>query len=511
MAGCKLYINGGIGSRAQGEGFGPDYELNNFNNYCETCASIANVYWNHRMFLATGHSKYIDVLERALYNGVIAGVSLDGDKFFYDNPLASEGVHHREEWFGCACCPGNVTRFMASVPKYIYATGENCLYVNLYIDGKVNTHVAGKELKIIQETGYPWDGKVTIEVMLQEASSFSLNLRIPGWSQEEPVPGSDLYRFISPSDNKYSIQVNGEEYKTKPVNGYAEINRRWEPGDKAEIVLPMEVRKVQSHENVKDNKGLLAITRGPIVYCMEGTDQPDRHVFNKYVAAEEEFIPVSEPEKLGGIVALKGSAKEISDLNGEVIEREVPVTAIPYSTWNNRGKAEMRVWIPATKEYAHPVPGSTIASRAKSYTVVSAPIQKDGLPIERREWCYGVNDQWDPESSADQSKPYHYFWLKRGSEESIEYEFDQPYTVSNTEVYWLEFDHYDENYRVPASWKLQYKSGNGWKDVEAKEPYGCEKDRYNSVDFTPVTTTGLKLVVQLQDGESGGVIEWKVN
>lgn len=154
---------------------------------------------------------------------------------------------------------------------------------------------------------------------------------------------------------------------------------------------------------------------------------------------------------------------------------------------------------------------STIASRAKSYTVVSAPIQKDGLPIERREWCYGVNDQWNPESSADQSKPNHYFWLKKGSEESIEYEFDQLYTVSNTEVYWLEFDHYDGNYRVPASWKLQYKSGNEWKDVEAKELYGCKKDRYNSVDFTPVTTTGLKLVVQLQEGESGGVIEWKVN
>lgn len=512
MANKKLYITGGIGSRAQGEGFGPEYELHNHSAYCETCASIANVYWNQRMFLATGDAKYVDVLERALYNGVISGVSLSGDKFFYDNPLESLGQHARAPWFGCACCPGNVTRFMASVPMYMYATQENSVFVNLYIGSNSSIRLGNNKIELEQATEYPWDGKVKLTLHPDTPASFALKLRIPGWAENKPVSGSDLYTFTSAESSEYSISINGKSIRSKAFDGYVSINREWTDGDVVELSLPMDIRRVKAHEKVRADKGLLAIERGPIVYCMEGIDQPDQHVFNKYIPADAPLSWKFEEEKLNGIVELEGTAKELDpDVDGTIREKEVPFKLIPYSTWNNRGNAEMAVWIPASADYAKPNPESTIASRAKSFTIVSAPIQKDGLAVERREWCYGVNDQWDPQSSDDMSKPYHYFWLKTGTQEAIEYAFDKPETVNNVEVYWLDFDHYDGNFRVPASWKLQYKEGNSWKDVKNKDDYGCKKDCYNSVGFEPVTTSGLKLVINLQKGESGGVLEWKVN
>lgn len=513
MATKKLYITGGIGSRPQGEGFGPEYELHNHNAYCETCASIANVYWNQRMFLATGDAKYIDVLERALYNGVISGVSLSGDKFFYDNPLESMGQHERAPWFGCACCPGNVTRFVASVPKYMYATQDsNNLFVNLYAGSNSQIALGKDTIHMEQATGYPWDGSVKLIVSPQKAATFTLSLRIPGWAGNEPVPGSDLYTFTKKPDQLYSVSVNGKQLKAKTNRGYLTINRKWQPGDVVDLYLPMEARQVKANDKVHVDRGLLAIERGPVVYCLEGIDMPDQHVFNKYIPENSLFTCRYEEDKLNGIQELEVLARELSQsATGDVSEKEVPVKLIPYSTWNNRGTTEMAVWIPASASYARSTPKPTIASEAQSFTIVSAPIQKDGLVKERREGCYGVNDQWDPQSSDDLSKPYHYFWLKNGTEESIEYVFNKPETVANTQVYWLDFDHYDGNYRVPANWKIQYKVGNTWKDVEAKGEYGCKKHCYNSVDFTPVRTTGLRLVVRLQKGESGGVIEWKVN
>ena len=227
LVGKKLYITGGMGSRPQGEGFGPNYELNNHTNYCETCASIANVYWNYRMFLATGEAKYMDVLERALYNGVISGVSLSGDKFFYDNPLESMGEHERQRWFGCACCPGNVTRFMASVSNYVYATQGNDIYVNLYIQGKSEMKTADNQVQLIQTTGYPWDGKVSIAVKPEKESEFAIRLRIPGWLQSTPV-ASDLYTYTTPAE-KYTLKVNGSTVKPAEGDGYATIVRTWKP------------------------------------------------------------------------------------------------------------------------------------------------------------------------------------------------------------------------------------------------------------------------------------------
>jgi len=506
MASKKLYITGGIGSRAQGEGFGPNYELNNHTAYCETCASIANVYWNQRMFLATGDAKYIDVLERALYNGVISGVSLSGNKFFYDNPLESMGQHERQAWFGCACCPGNITRFMASVPTYMYATQANNIYINLYAQSNGKVKINRNEVILSQTTQYPWDGKIAITVKPLINEKFVISLRIPGWAENQPVP-TDLYKFTEEALAGYEIRVNGEIVKLSQNKGYASIDRKWKSGDVIELSLPMPVRRIQAHENVKDDQGKLAMQRGPIVYCIEGADQEDKHIFNKYIPENAKMDYIYKKDMLNGVIILKGTAKEVS-LNGE--EKDVPFTAIPYSTWNNRGTDEMAVWIPSSAQYTHPTPIPTIASKAQT-VVVKAPIQNDAPEsASTEEWAWGVNDQWEPKSSSDISKPYHYWWLKEGTPETLAYEFEKEETVSNVEVYWLDIDQYDGNFRVPESWKLYYKDGENWKEVESKAPYTTKKDCYNSLNFTPVKTKGLKIVAKLQNGESGGVLEWKV-
>ncbi len=505
MAGRKLYITGGIGSRAQGEGFGPEYELHNHTAYCETCASIANVYWNHRMFLATGDSKYEEVLERALYNGVISGVSLSGDRFFYDNPLESMGQHERQAWFGCACCPGNITRFMASVPNYMYATQGDDIFVNLYIKGEANIETIKNKVGIEQNTKYPWEENITLVITPQISKRFTLYLRIPGWVQGKPTP-TDLYSYTQKPE-PYSITVNGKKTDYDVEKGYAVINRKWREGDTVGLHFPMSVQRVSARNEVEDNRGKMSIERGPIVYCIEDKDQADGTVFNKFIPDHTPITAIYEEDLLNGVVTLSGQAKVINQ-NGSTYE--VPFKAIPYSTWNNRGTSQMAVWIPTDAEAARPEPQPTIASKARTL-MLQAPIQKDAPESAAIEtWAWGVNDQWEPLRSSDTSKPYHYWWLKRGTLETLVYNFDRPYTVSAVDVYWLDFDHYDGNFRVPASWKLYYKKGAQWKEVEALSPYGTEKDTYNRLSFKPVKTTALKIAAQLQPGESGGIIEWKV-
>ena len=502
----KLYITGGMGSRAQGEGFGPNYELQNHTAYCETCAAIANVYWNHRMFLATGDSKYIDVLERALYNGVISGVSLSGDKFFYDNPLESMGQHERQRWFGCACCPGNVTRFIASVPNYAYATQQNDIYVNLYIQGKAEMQLADSTtVTLEQTTGYPWNGKIAIRVTPDKEGEFAIRLRIPSWLKSAPV-ASDLYAYTD-APKKYTLKVNGSSAQAAKGDGYETIVRTWKAGDVIELDLPMDVRRIEANDTVEIDRGMLALERGPIVFCLEGKDQPDSTVFNKFITPDTQISAAYDARLLNGVMVLSGAAKEVA-LDGSV--KDLTFRAIPYSTWNNRGADQMEVWIPEAKEYATPTPEPTIASKAQMYSLPTKTTTDVPAATSNLQWAWGYNDQWEPKRSSDTSKPYHYWWLRQGSKENVCYRFSQPTEVKSVDVYWLDFDHYDGNFRTPASWKLYYKQGNQWKEVEAQSPYTTDKDRYNHLDFRPVKTTDLMIVAQLQEGASGGVIEWKV-
>ncbi len=515
MASRKLYITGGIGSRAQGEGFGPDYELHNHTAYCETCASIANIYWNHRMFLATGDSKYVDIVERALYNGVISGVSLSGDKFFYDNPLESLGQHERQRWFGCACCPGNITRFMASVPNYVYATRANDIYVNLFMQSSSKIKTSDNSVFIYQKTTYPWDGKITLEISPEKESVFAVHVRIPGWASDKPVP-SDLYSYEVHNGNKYNVTVNSctgntKKYithsKAEKIDRYITFEREWKKGDKIEIDFPMDIHQVIAHQNVVDNRGKYAIERGPVVYCLEGKDQPDNKIFNRFIC--KDFSPSFEYDStlLNGVVKIKGKGIDV-DKTG--LMTEVDFVAIPYSTWNNRGNDQMAVWIANNDNTIRKEPDATIASKATS-VMVKAPIQKDAPASASVEsYAFGVNDQWEPKGSDDTSKPYHYWWLKRGTTETLAYNFDKSQTVSSIDVYWLDFDHYDGHYRVPEYWSLYYKKGDKWVEVKNKDPYNIDKDKYNRVSFEPVTTSALKIEAKLQENVSGGIIEWKV-
>ena len=501
MSSKKLFITGGIGSRPQGEGFGPNYELNNHTAYCETCAAIANVYWNYRMFLATGESKYIDVCERALYNNVLSGVSLSGDKFFYDNPLESDGEHERQKWFGCACCPGNITRFVASVPGYIYATQGNDIYVNLYAQGKAKMG----NIELEQTTDYPWDGKIRIRVT-KGSGRFAIKLRIPSWLKTSPTNNNlDTYRDKAKA---YSVSVNGQALY--PENrDYITLSRNWKRGDVIDLDFPMDVRRIVANDNAEDDRGKVALERGPIVFCLEGTDQPDHRVFNKYILDSTPITARYEAGLLSGVVVLEGSAKELQP-DGEI--KDVRFRAIPYSTWNNRGSEQMEVWVANTPAQAVAAPLPTIASKAQTFCN-RGPIQNDApetAPVDS--WAGGTNDQWEPKRSSDTSKPYHYWWLKQGTTEAITYQFDQEHEVSNVQVYWLDFDHYDGNFRTPESWSLYYRDAQGrWQEVAGHSPYTVRKDCYNSVDFTPVKTTGLKILAKLRKGESGGVLEWKVN
>ena len=501
MSSKKLFITGGIGSRPQGEGFGPNYELFNHTAYCETCAAIANVYWNYRMFLATGESKYIDVCERALYNNVLSGVSLSGDKFFYDNVLESDGEHERQKWFGCACCPGNITRFVASVPGYMYAQQGRDIYVNLYAQGKAKI---GK-VELEQTTNYPWDGNIRIKVA-KGAGKFAIKLRIPSWLKTSPT-NNTLY-YYNDAAPAFAITVNGKQVAAD-AGDYATVQRNWKKGDVIEINFPMNVRRIVANDNAEDDRGKVALERGPIVFCLEGADQADGKVFNKYILNSANISAQYDANLLNGVVTLSGDAKELQQ-DGTI--KDVKFRAIPYSTWNNRGAQQMEIWVANTPAKAVATLAETIASKAQTFSN-RGPIQNDApetAPVDS--WAGGVNDQWEPKRSSDISKPYHYWWLKQGSTEAISYQFDKEYEVSNVQVYWLEFDHYDGDFRTPESWALYYKDANGeWQEVENHSPYTVQKDCYNSVDFKPVRTTGLKILAKLRKGVSGGVLEWKVN
>jgi len=345
----KLYITGGVGARGGGESFGEDYELPNKTAYCETCAAIANAMWNHRMFLLHGDAKYIDVLERVIYNGFLSGISLSGDKFFYPNPLASDGNYERSPWFDCACCPVNIVRFVPSLPGCAYAQRGDVLYVNLFIGGSATIKMAEDIVRLEQQTRYPWDGRVKIIVEPKRSEEFTICVRIPGWARNQPVP-SDLYRFLDENFRKVNLKVNGESVDLNIDKGFVSINRKWGKGDCIELNLPMPIRRVVSHKNVKDNAGRTAVQRGPVVYCFEGVDNP-KGVAKLILPANAKLKAEYYGDLLGGIVTIKGQGKiQQPQAEGQTILENIEVVAIPYYAWAHRGKSEMAVWLPESAE-----------------------------------------------------------------------------------------------------------------------------------------------------------------
>lgn len=346
------HITGGVGARHEGESFGDGYELPNKTTYNETCAAIANAMWNHRLFLLGGDAKYIDVLERVLYNGFLSGVSLSGDKFFYPNPLASDGRYKfnqgslgRKEWFDCSCCPTNVARFMPSIGGYVYAQRDNVLYVNLFVEGSGTVEVAGNKVMLAQTTRYPWDGNIKISVEPEREAEFTVCVRIPGWARNEAMP-SDLYRYDGEVAEKVQLKVNCEAAVLDIEKGFARINREWRKGDVTELDLPMAIRRVVSHKKVEANKGRAALERGPIVYCAEGVDNGGQ-VFNIVLPDDVQLEAEYRKDMLGGVTVISGKALGLyPSADGRSVEtREQDFVAIPYYAWSHRGTGEMLVWL----------------------------------------------------------------------------------------------------------------------------------------------------------------------
>jgi DUF1680 family protein len=332
VVGKKLSITGGVGASPRGEAYGGNYDLPN-EPYNETCAAIANVYWNHRMFLLHGDARYVDVLERTLYNGVLSGLSLDGTRFFYPNTLRYDGISRfnrgqegRSPWFDCSCCPSNLSRFVPSVAGYAYALRDGEVYVNLFMNGRADLETGNGILSLDQRTTYPWSGKIEMEVVSDEEISARIHIRIPGWAVNRPVP-SDLFTFADTSDLAPVVLVNGEEIIPDMEKGFALLERTWNKGDVIVLDLPMESRRVIANEKVEAKKGLVAVQYGPIVYCAEEIDN-NLDVLDASVKEDAVFKATFEPELLGGVNQLRGAG----------------LTLVPYYAWANREMGKMNVW-----------------------------------------------------------------------------------------------------------------------------------------------------------------------
>ena len=357
----KYYLTGGVGARHGGEAFGADYELPNLTAYNETCAAISMVYLFERMFLLHGEAKYIDCLERTLYNGVISGMSIDGGKFFYPNPLSSDGRYRfnadgtmtRQPWFGCACCPSNLCRFIPSMPGYVYGVRDNNLYVNLFAANTATIQIGGKNVTLEETTQYPWDGDISIKVLQNKAKAFNMMIRIPGWVQNKAVP-SDLYSYSDDIFSTYDITVNGERVDSELENGYFVINRNWKKGDIICIHFDMPVRTVVASPRVTDDRGRVAVERGPLVYCTEWADNGDINPHHLLLPRQAQFdvqsaysIQNTEGDgKTFYVTAITAKAQEASIADdGRLAVKDVAIKLIPYYAWNHRGAGKMDVWL----------------------------------------------------------------------------------------------------------------------------------------------------------------------
>ncbi|HQF85999.1 MAG TPA: glycoside hydrolase family 127 protein [Acidobacteriota bacterium] len=359
VVGRKMYLTGGVGASESGEDFGENFDLPNATAYNETCAAIAQIFWHHRLFLLTGDGRYLDVLERILYNGFLSGVSLSGDRFFYPNPLASdgrtafnEGGATRVPWFQCACCPPNIARLMASLPGYVYAQTGRTVYVNQFVNGTARLSVDGVALRLTQQSDYPWQGDIRIRVEPDAAATFTLRVRVPGWARHEAIPGG-LYRFLDRRLDAVTLVVNGRPVPVKPERGFAVIARHWQPGDTVTLHLPLPVRTVGARDDVAANRGRIAFQRGPIVFCAEGVDNANR-VLDLAIPLRDEsrtdFDYTFRSDLLGGVGLLTGTARRRG------AEQRERITLVPYYAWSHRGAGEMTVWFPAEVPVRPPRP-----------------------------------------------------------------------------------------------------------------------------------------------------------
>jgi DUF1680 family protein len=482
----KMYITGGIGPSASNEGFTVPYDLPNDSAYAETCAAIGMALWNHRMFLMSGDAKYADTLEREVYNGLISGVSLKGDRFFYVNPLGSIGKHHRVEWFDCSCCPTNLVRYIPGMGERAYATRDNGIWTVLYLGNSATLKLKNGNVKLTEETKYPWDGDIKLTVDPEESFAFDLHLRVPGWCKSTP-----------------KITVNDEAVTAKPESGYITLARTWKAGDIVRLNLPMPVELVHADPKVKADVGRVALQRGPVIYCLEGVDNEGK-VRNLVLPKDAKLTSEFMKDLLGGVVVVRGEALAVSRGDEDkLMTKPVNFQAIPYSTWDNRKPGPMVVWLPEKPELAE-LPGEEGAVTANGVRIRASHVNPSDTLAD-------LNDGQAPKSSNDHETRRMTWWDHRGSSEWISYQFTKPQKLTEASVYWFD-DTGTGQCRVPAEWRLLYRDGDDWKPVKMaeKSSYGAALDQFNKVIFDPVTTTELRLEVKLKKDFSGGVLKWTV-
>jgi len=508
----QMYITGGLGAGLW-ESLDKPYFLPNRSAYSETCAAIAQVYWNHRMFRLHDDAQYVDVLERALYNGVLTGVSLKGDGFFYPNPLETGGGL-RPPWHGCACCPSSVARIIPSVADHLYAASDDTLYVNLFAESRAVVSLDGTRIGIRQETDYPYDGRIHILTRPETPKRFTVAVRIPGWARNQPAPG-DLYRYLDPAPAPYTLTLNGEAVTQEPERGYVRITRTWQADDALVLQLPMPTRRVLAHPEVRDNEGRVAIERGPLVYALEGIDNADTDgaVYNVRIPDDAPLTAHYKPDLLDGVAVITGEALIVrrGEDGHSIVEEPVEITAIPYYARANRTSTPMAVWLLRDPQRAVLPPTPSLATSSR----ITSSVQRGRHDV--------VRNQIIPARSADASRGVFAWDGRHGTVEWIQYTFPEPTTVSSTEAYW--YDRFGTAHRLPESWRLLYRRGEEWLPVKNNDPYGVELDQFNRVGFEPVETDAVRIEVQLQreyldpylarptdrpSATSGGLLEWRI-
>jgi DUF1680 family protein len=516
VVGRKLYITGSSATaQYYDEGFGDPYRLPNETSYCETCSSVAAVLWFHRMALLHAEANYFDVLERTLYNGVLSGISLSGDRFFYWNPLASRGGIRRRDSWNPACCQSNLVRIIPQVGSMAWATGKNTAYLNLFVAGVADLSLESGTVRLRVETDYPWDGKVRLTVEKTMIGFFTLALRIPGWAREQPVP-TDLYRFATPIEKQPTLVVGGGA--AEPVQtekSYARITRKWKVGDVIELHLPMPARRVIANERVEANHGRVALQRGPLVYCVEAIDHNGLRTNSLFLPDDTTLYTERRPDLLGDVVAITANAALTFEPEWGSAPEILPqaLVAVPYYTWANRDEGYMDVWLAREPERATPLPATTAIHEAEITTsgkkLTSLEVIRDG--------------RWGPKSESRQIPRF----IFDDKATWIQCEWPKARMLDHTAVYWA-VDRRAQVYwgkrirgldlALPQAWKILYRDGGKWKPVDAlkpvnvnlEHPYTLRLDLPNEVNFKPVKTDAVRLEIEISSSPSA-IQEWWID
>ncbi len=498
----KMHITGGLGAVPNIEGFGPDYLLPNKETYNETCSAVGNVLFNYRMFLMSANAKYIDVAEVSLYNNVLAGVNLEGNRFFYVNPLETDGrktFNHgragRSPWFGTACCPSNLARLIPQISGMIYSHTDSDIFCALYAGSSTEIPLTNGRIHLTQKTGYPFDGTISIEVTPEkEETEFTLWMRIPGWCTNDRFVPGELYKYADGQTAAATAKVNGKQIRNKAIDGFIPIKRKWGKGDKVELQLPMPMRHSIADERVKADSNRICITRGPIVYCAETAD--NKYPVSQYclsAPAKDEKIRIFSDGIMKGIPALEVDASIAT--NDE--EHPATLTLIPYYAWNNRGDKAMNVWFARDAE--------TVRS--------SIPMLKGNISEVKATFTYKGDDETaiadgkHPATSADTSIPRWTSWPQKGKEQQIEITLKKRQKIESVSIYW-----YNDNggVKLPSSWRMEYRKDDKWHEFKPyiTDTFGTAGDQFNMVHpAETIETDALLLHITPTKEATAGILE----